>query len=169
MSWNINHCCKPTPQTALVHAPTDQDKQARDSLTKSSSGENDCVVAQASREGPCGWRVVLRFTSLCHRSTFPLALAKNTASHWCFVARGEIWRRNPPDAWWFLFSSARLVLHGQCELTLHQQTAHDHSGYYHSNFHCYKYPSPYYVQKLTVYKEHWDNVSDLGWPPSPSD
>lgn len=32
MSLNTNHCCRSTPQTALIHAPTDQEKHTRDSI-----------------------------------------------------------------------------------------------------------------------------------------
>lgn len=31
---NTNHSCTPTPHTALIHAPTDQEKHARDSTQK---------------------------------------------------------------------------------------------------------------------------------------
>lgn len=34
MSLNTNHHCTSTPQNALIHAPTDQEKHARDSIKK---------------------------------------------------------------------------------------------------------------------------------------
>lgn len=44
MSLNTNHCCTSTPQTALIHAPTDQEKHAQDSIKNNPTTENDCMV-----------------------------------------------------------------------------------------------------------------------------